>query len=68
MNESATLDRIQNANKRFETVIERAKPTVRLYNLLGYNRAQYILFRQIQAWMRSHKYSDKKQTDNINNI
>ena len=49
-------------------MIQRAKPSIKLYNLLGYSRAQYILFRQIQHWMRTHKYSDKKQTDNINNI
>ena len=36
--------------------------------MLDYSQTQYILFRQIQHWMRSHKYSDKKQTDNISNI
>ena len=55
-----TFDRIQKANKKFETVIQRAKPTIKLYNLLGYSQTQYILFRQIQAWMRNRKYSDKK--------
>lgn len=66
--EQATQERILQENKKFEKVILRAKPTVKLYNLLGYSRTQYILFRQIQHWMRSHKFSDKKQMDNINNI
>ena len=68
INENATFDRIQKANKKFGDVILRAKPTIKLYNLLGYSQTQYILFRQIQQWMRNHKYSDKKQTDNISNI
>ena len=44
------------------------KTGVQLYNLLGYNRAQYILFRQVQKWMRNHDYDDQKQIDNWNNV
>jgi len=47
INDNTTFDRIQKANKKFEIVIQRAKPSVKLYNLLGYSQTQYILFRQI---------------------
>ena len=26
------------------------------------------MFRKVQKWMRAHKFSDKKQTENINNV
>ena len=63
-----TYDRIHKANKRFDDVIERAKPSIKLFNLLGYSRTQYNIFNQIMHWMRGHKYDDAKQTDNIENI
>ena len=58
--EAVTFDRIHKANKRFDDVIEKAKPSIKLFNLLGYSRTQYIIFQQIMHWMRGHKYSDKK--------
>ena len=64
INENQTFDRIQKANTRFEDVITRAKPTVKLYNLLGYSQSQYILFRQIQHWMRNHQRLSNAQKSN----
>ena len=63
-----TFDRIHKANKRFDDVIERAKPSIKLFNLLGYSRTQYMIFQQVMQWMRTHKYSCKKQQSNLDNI
>ena len=43
INENVTFDRIQVSNKKFEAVIQRAKPKIKLYHLLGYSESQYIL-------------------------
>ena len=68
INETVTFDRIHKANKRFSDLIERAKPSIKLFNLLGYSRSQYIIFQQIMKWMNKHQYSCKKQNDNLENI
>lgn len=56
------------ANKKFESVIAKAKPELKLFQLLNQNKSTYLLFRTMQNWMRSHEFSDQRQTDNINNI
>lgn len=68
INDQNTHQRVLKYNKRYDPIIERSKQSVKLYNLLGYSQTQYILFRQIQHWMQTHKYSIHKTTQNINNI
>ena len=38
INDNTTFERFQKANKRFDDVIERAKPSIKLFNLLGYSK------------------------------
>ena len=56
------------ANKKFESVVAKAKPELKLFQLLNQNKSTYLLFRTMQKWMRGHEFSDQRQTDNINNI